>query len=64
MTIGAAGRSQSARTIADSSSLGPALDGGQILDETGFRPAEDQVLIRLLFPGPRSVGRAQKRDAT
>ena len=34
----------------------PMLDGGQILDEAGFRPAEDYVLIQLLLPGTRSVG--------
>ena len=32
------------------------LDGRRILDETGFRPAEDHVLIQLLLPGTRSVG--------
>ena len=36
----------------------PVLDGGRILDEAGFRPAEDQVLIQLVLPGPRSVGLA------
>ena len=34
----------------------PLLDGGRILDEAGCRPAEDHVLIQLLFPGTRSVG--------
>ena len=34
----------------------PILDGGQILDEAGFRPAADNVLIQLLLPGTRSVG--------
>ena len=32
------------------------LDGDRILDEAGFRPAEDYVLIQLLLPGTRSVG--------
>ena len=34
----------------------PMLDGGRILNEAGFRPAEDYVLIQLLLPGTRSVG--------
>ena len=34
----------------------PVLDGGRILDEARLRPAEDYVLIQLLFPGTRSVG--------
>ena len=34
----------------------PVLDGERILDEAGFRPAEDYVLIQLLLPGTRSVG--------
>ena len=29
---------------------------GRILNETRLRPAEDYVLIQLLFPGTRSVG--------
>jgi len=32
------------------------LDGKQILAATGFKPAEDHVLIELLLPGARSVG--------
>ena len=32
------------------------LDGERILDEAGFLPAEDYVLIQLLLPGARSVG--------
>ncbi len=35
---------------------GPVLDGGRILDEARLLPAEDYVLIQLLFPGTRSVG--------
>ena len=34
----------------------PVVDGGRILEEAGFRPAEDYVLIQLLLPGTRSVG--------
>ena len=34
----------------------PVLDGRRILDDAGFRPAEDYVLIQLLLPGTRSVG--------
>ena len=34
----------------------PVVDGERILDEAGFQPAEDYVLIQLLLPGTRSVG--------
>ena len=34
----------------------PVLDGRRILDEAGFRPVGDYVLIQLLRPGTRSVG--------
>ena len=34
----------------------PALDGRRILDEAGFHPVGDYVLIQLLLPGTRSVG--------
>lgn len=34
----------------------PVLDGERILNEAGFQPAEDYVLIQLLLPGTRSVG--------
>ena len=40
----------------------PVLNGGRILDEAGFRPAEDYVLIQLLFPGTRSVGLDESVD--
>ena len=40
----------------------PVLDGGRILDEAGFRPAEDHVLIQLLLPGTRSVGLDEEVD--
>ena len=40
----------------------PELDGEQILDQAGFRPAEDHVLIQLLFPGTRSVGLDESVD--
>ena len=40
----------------------PALDGRQILAAAGFRPPEDHVLIRLLFPGTRSVGLDESVD--
>ena len=40
----------------------PVLDGGRILDEAGFRPAEDYVLIQLLLPGTRSVGLDESVD--
>ena len=33
----------------------PVLDGRRILDAGGCRPAEDHVLVQLLFPGTRSV---------
>ena len=42
--------------------LQPVLDGEQILDEAGFRPAADHVLIQLLFPGTRSVGLDESID--
>ena len=48
----------------------PVLDGRRILEDAGFRPAADYVLIRLLLPGTRSVGldeevelRGDDRDA-
>ena len=34
----------------------PVLDGRRILEDAGFRPTADHVLIRLLLPGTRSVG--------
>ena len=34
----------------------PVLDGRRILAATGFKPAEDHVLVQLLLPGTRSVG--------
>ena len=34
----------------------PVLDGRRILAATGFKPAEDHVLVQLLRPGARSVG--------
>ena len=40
----------------------PVLDGGRILAEAGLRPAEDHVLIQLLFPGTRSVGLDESID--
>ena len=40
----------------------PVLDGRRILDEAGFRPAEDYVLIQLLLPGTRSVGLDESVD--
>ena len=40
----------------------PVLNGGRILDEAGFRPAEDYALIQLLFPGSRSVGLDESVD--
>lgn len=40
----------------------PVLDGQRILDEAGFRPAEDHVLIQLLLPGTRSVGLDESVD--
>ena len=40
----------------------PVLDGGRILDEAGFRPVEDYVLVQLLFPGTRSVGLDESVD--
>ena len=40
----------------------PVLDGGRILDAAGLRPAEDHVLIQLLFPGTRSVGLDESLD--
>ena len=40
----------------------PVLDGGRILDADGLRPAEDHVLIQLLFPGTRSVGLDESID--
>ena len=40
----------------------PVLAGRRILDEAGFRPAEDYVLIQLLLPGTRSVGLDESVD--
>ena len=40
----------------------PVLEGRRILDEAGFRPAEDYVLIQLLLPGTRSVGLDESID--
>ena len=40
----------------------PVLDGGRILDDAGFRPAEDHVLIQFLLPGTRSVGLDEEVD--
>lgn len=34
----------------------PVLEGRRLLAATGFRPPEDHVLVRLLYPGTRSVG--------
>ena len=42
--------------------LQPVLDGEHLLDEAGFRPAADHVLIQLLFPGTRSVGLDESLD--
>ena len=40
----------------------PVLDGERILNEAGFQPAEDYVLIQLLLPGTRSVGLDESVD--
>ena len=40
----------------------PVLAGGRILDDAGFRPVEDYVLIQLLLPGTRSVGLDESVD--
>lgn len=39
-----------------------ALVGRRILEDAGFRPAADHVLIRLLLPGARSVGLDEEVD--
>ena len=40
----------------------PVPDGRRILDQAGLHPAEDYILIQLLFPGTRSVGLDESVD--